>query len=127
AVVAFPANDVEPHDAPQQAIRASILQYDLAAERAQGKIDDDLDTFRHRERDRRRHDGRRKQSLVGRDLNEWLLVAERKQEGHRVRGIDDAKAVLPRGHLENRPGCAVYEHDAAGRAMMALMVVVEFA
>ena len=55
------------------------------------------------------------------------MGAERKQHRQRVRGVDDAKAVLPRSHIENRPGCAVHEHDAAGHAMMALMVVFQFA
>ena len=119
------ADDVETHDGPALR-RARCSQDDLLpiGQREKSMTTSTRSAIASPILERHR---RGKQPLVGGDLKERLMGAERQPHRHRVRGVHDAKPVFPRGDVEHRPGGAVDQHDPADGAMMALMVVLQFA
>ena len=104
---------------------STVLQHHAGPKRVDREIDDDLDPFCHRQADGRKDDWRRQQPLVGSNLNQRMMRAQCQAHGARIRGIENAEAVLPRRDFQDRPGRAVHQHHATGRAVMRVMVVVE--
>ena len=96
-----------------RAVPAPVLEDDPGAERIDREVDDDFDPFCHRESNAREDDWCGKQPLIGGNLKQRLMRAERQSHRRGVRGIQDTKAVLSRRDLENGPWGAVHQDDAA--------------